>query len=394
MNWRRLYFLLSAIAMMLLLGSIYAWGIFRVEVEAIYDVNATLSGLPYMFSLVSYAFSMLWAGRWMSTHRRIIVIAGMILFISGLWIASIPGSFLLLLLGYGILLGVGVGFLYGVPIFLVQRLFTTRVGLFSGLILMGFGLANTVMTPLIVTLLETSSISETFATLGWVAVIVLGLTVWPLFQPLKVNLGQDTVKEKPTYDRVAFRWLYVVFMLSIFSGLTIIGLSYRIGVVTYAFDVGFVTGAIAVFGLLNGLSRPFFGSLVDRFGFFKIAFTSLLSLVLSGFLSLFNGGSNPVLFAISYGAFWFGLGNWMALMPLAIKLLFPTALFSELYGKIFTAYGLAAIIGTFFSSAILDLTQATWPIYGLIVVGNITNLFIVFWLKKRYHLTFFIKEIF
>jgi hypothetical protein len=28
------------------------------------------------------------------------------------------------------------------------------------------------------------------------------------------------------------------------------------------------------------------------------------------------------------------------------------------------------------------------------VVGNITNLFIVFWLKKRYHLTFFIKEIF
>ena len=394
MNWRRLYFLLSAIAMMLLLGSIYAWGIFRVEVESVYGVNATLSGLPYMFSLVSYAMSMLWAGRWMATHRNVIVISGLILFVSGLFIASIQGSFLTLLIGYGVLLGVGVGFLYGVPIYLVQRLFTTRVGLFSGLILMGFGLANTVMTPLIVNLLETSSMSETLATLGWLSIVVLGLTVWPLFQPLKINQAQDTVNEKPTYDRVAFRWLYVVFMLSIFSGLTIIGLSYRIGVVSYAYDEAFVAGAIAIFGLLNGLSRPFFGSLVDRFGFFKVAFASLLSLVLSGFLSLFNGGSNPILYAISYGLFWFGLGNWMALMPLAIKLLFPPSLFSNLYGKIFTAYGLAAIIGTLFSSAILDLTQATWPIYAIIVVGNIANLFIVLWLKRRYHLTFFIKEIF
>jgi predicted MFS family arabinose efflux permease len=59
-----------------------------------------------------------------------------------------------------------------------------------------------------------------------------------------------------------------------------------------------------------------------------------------------------------------------------------------LYGKLFTAYGVAAIIGTLFSGLILDVTQVTWPIYALIVIVNITNLFLVLALRKRFHLTF------
>jgi hypothetical protein len=62
MNFSRIYFLFLSFVMMLLLGSVYAWGVFRVEVESVMMVNATLSGLPYMVSLVSYAFMMLVAG--------------------------------------------------------------------------------------------------------------------------------------------------------------------------------------------------------------------------------------------------------------------------------------------------------------------------------------------
>jgi MFS family permease len=173
------------------------------------------------------------------------------------------------------------------------------------------------------------------------------------------------------------------------SGLTIVGLSFPIGVIHYQFDPMFVTVAISIFSLLNGVSRPFFGGLVDRYGFFKIAFISLISLILSGFISLFNGGVNPILYAISFGAFWFGLGNWMALMPLSIKTIFPKELFSSLYGKLFTAYGIAAILGTLFSGAILDLTNATWPIYMMIVIANVANLFLVIWLKNRFQFKIF-----
>jgi MFS family permease len=388
MNFSRVLFLIQSIVMMVLLGTVYVWGVFRVEVESLYGINATLSGLPYMVSLVSYALGMLFAGKFMATHRRQLIIAGVILFVGGLWLSSVVDNIYALTMSYGLCIGTGVGFLYGVPMYIVQKTFTKNVGMITGFILMGFGLSNTLMTPVVTSLLRENTMQSTWMILGWVALIVFSLSIWPLFQSI-TNQPTATKKETISFDRKAFRSLYMVFVLSLISGLTIIGLSYRIGVVNYSFDQGFVTIAIAVFALLNGLSRPFFGRLVDQFGFFKVAFFSLMSLVVSGLLSVFNGGQYPWLFAISYGAFWFGLGNWMALMPLSIQTLFPKPMFAQLYGVLFTAYGLAAIIGTLFSGAILDLTSSTWPIYAAIVFANSVNLILVLSLKKRYQLKIF-----
>jgi MFS family permease len=388
MNFSRGLFLIQSFMMMVLLGTVYVWGVFRVEVERIYFINATLSGLPYMVSLVSYALAMLIAGKFMSTHRTHFIIAGVVLFVGGLWLSSVVDNIYALTISYGLFLGTGVGLLYGVPMYIVQRTFHKNVGLITGCILMGFGLSNTVMTPVVTSLLRNYTIQSTFGILGWVALLVFSLSIWPLFQRIP---DQSTVTKEETlvFDIHAFRSLYVVFVLSLISGLTIIGLSYRIGVVNYGFDQGFVMIAIAVFAFLNGMSRPFFGRLVDQFGFFKIAFFSLISLVFSGLLSVFNGGQFPWLYAISYGAFWFGLGNWMALMPLSIQTLFPKKMFSKLYGILFTAYGLAALIGTLFSGAILDLTASTLPIYLAIVFANSVNVVLVLWLKRRYQLTIF-----
>jgi MFS family permease len=388
MNFSRVLFLCQSILMMVLLGTVYVWGVFRVEVESFYQINATISGLPYMVSLVSYALAMFVSGKYMSTHRVYFIIFGVIFFVGGLWLSSLVNHIFLLILSYGLLVGTGVGFLYGVPMFIVQRTFKHHIGLNSGLILMGFGLSNTLMTPVVTFLLQQNSIQETFMILGWLAVVVFALSIGALFQPIP---KQEIFKtnDKPTYDRDAFRSLYLVFILSLISGLTIVGLSFRIGVINYGFPEQDVTIAIAIFAFLNGVSRPFFGGLVDRFGFFKIAFFSLISLVLSGLISVFNGGQFPILFAVSYGAFWFGLGNWMALMPLSIQTLFPKPLFSQLYGKLFTSYGVAAVIGTLFSGVVLDLTSNTWPIYVVIVVANLINVILVLWLKKRYHLSIF-----
>ena len=382
MNWQRLTFIFQSILMMLLLGVVYTWSVLGVEVELVFQVNATLSGLPYMVSLVSYAFAMLIAGKWMFRARSFIVGLGVTLFLSGWFLSSLVSNIWLLTLTYGLLLGLGVGLLYGVPIYIVQRTFTSRVGLFSGLILMGFGLSSTVMTPIISWLLTQQTLQETFFVIGLISAITLALTVWSLVRPLDQtrNLGQSTEH----YDLKAFRLVYVLFMLSLISGLMMIGLTYRIGVISYQYDPLFVTIAMSTFALINGITRPFFGWLVDRFGFYQIASVALVLLLISGLISLLNGGSQPILYAISFGAFWFGLGNWMALMPLAIKRIFPPSLFSALYGKLFTAYGVAAIIGTLFSGVILDLTQTTWPLYALIVLANLVNIIVLNRLKKRH----------
>ena len=113
--------------MMVLLGSVYLWGVFRVEVELVFQVNASLSGLPYMVSLVSYALSMLIAGKFMKTHRPWIIWIGVASFVLGFWFASMSTSFYQLLLSYGVLIGTGVGLLYGVPIYIVQQSFEKGV---------------------------------------------------------------------------------------------------------------------------------------------------------------------------------------------------------------------------------------------------------------------------
>jgi OFA family oxalate/formate antiporter-like MFS transporter len=172
MNFSRVLFLIQSIVMMVLLGTVYVWGVFRVEVESLYGINATLSGLPYMVSLVSYALGMLVAGKFMATHRRQLIIAGVTLFVGGLWLSSVVDNIYALTMSYGLLLGTGVGFLYGVPMYIVQKTFTKNIGLMTGFILMGFGLSNTLMTPVVTSLLRENSMQSTWMILGWVALIV------------------------------------------------------------------------------------------------------------------------------------------------------------------------------------------------------------------------------
>jgi MFS transporter, OFA family, oxalate/formate antiporter len=385
MHYPRWLFILQSFLMMLLLGTVYAYSVLRVEVESVFLVKASYSGLPYMVSLVSYAGMMWFAGRFLAKYRASIVIIGSTLLVSGLFLSALAGHILVLTLTYGVLVGSGVGLLYGVPIFLVQQTATRHTGLESGLILMGFGLSSAIMTPLLNWLLSMGDLSMTLYILGWIALVVLGLTISPLFR-IKISLPTMNPNQTP-YNRSIFFSLYIVFVLSLIAGLMMIGLTYRIGVTSYRFDSSFVTFAMVGFALINGITRPFFGWLFDRFGFFKVAFIALCSLILSGLLSLWNGGSQPIIFAISFALFWFGVGNWMALAPLAIKTLFSPAWFSYLYGLLFTGYGLAAIIGTLFSGAILDLTNTTWPLYAFIVLINLINLLIVLKLKKQYHIS-------
>jgi hypothetical protein len=162
MNFSRILFLIQSIAMMVLLGTVYVWGVFRVEVESLYGISATLSGLPYMVSLVSYALAMLIAGKFMSTHRTHFIIVGVTLFVGGLWLSSLVDNIYALTITYGLFLGTGV------------------------------------------------------------ALIVFSLTIWPLFQSIP---HQPTINKEETlvFDIHAFRSFYVVFVLSLISGLTIIG---------------------------------------------------------------------------------------------------------------------------------------------------------------------------
>ena len=58
-NAGRWIFVFLGIMIMMCLGTVYSWSVFRLPVEKFYDIGSTQSGLPYMFFLASYSLFML-----------------------------------------------------------------------------------------------------------------------------------------------------------------------------------------------------------------------------------------------------------------------------------------------------------------------------------------------
>jgi MFS family permease len=240
------------------------------------------------------------------------------------------------------------------------------------------------MAPLIERLLNTTSLASMFQTLTLIAVIVFLMTLAPL---ITVKTPLPKRQDVAPIDITQFKLLYVIFLLSLISGLMIIGLTYRVGVVNYQIDPRSVTIGLTIFAILNALSRPFFGWIIDKKSIFFAGSISLIFMAISGIIAFINRGEVEFVFHLTYGFFWFGLGNWVAIAPLAIKKLFGTHNYGKWFGVLFTAYGIAAIIGTLFGGFILDTYNGTYPIYVLIVGLNVVNLFLLMNLKKRYHAT-------
>ncbi|MDT8336441.1 MAG: hypothetical protein RQ856_01285 [Candidatus Izemoplasmatales bacterium] len=92
------------------LGTVYSYGILRIEIQNEFNVGSTLSGLPYLTSLAFYSLTMLVSGRYLVKHSpaKIMVIGS--IFVSIGWILSgLVSTILGLVMTYGVILGIGVG---------------------------------------------------------------------------------------------------------------------------------------------------------------------------------------------------------------------------------------------------------------------------------------------
>ena len=58
---------LSGIVMMLVMGSVYSYSVFRLPIEDYYNISSAQSGVPYMLSLFFYALFMGVSGKLLKT---------------------------------------------------------------------------------------------------------------------------------------------------------------------------------------------------------------------------------------------------------------------------------------------------------------------------------------
>ena len=356
-------YVVLGIVIMMCLGTVYSWSIFRVSIEALFGVGTVESGMPYMFSLAFYAFSMLISGKYIDRFSpKIMMSIGGLLVGIGWFASGFATNIYMLTLTYGVIIGIGVGIIYGVPISVVAKWFPNKKGLVVGLVLTGFGLSPFITAPAAKALIESFGVLDAFKLLGFIFAIVIPLLSWFIKQPEQKiqKIKQDHAKASKsvtTQEMVktkSFKSLYLCFVLGTMIGLTIIGMTNNIGVDLIGLSDITAPLFISAFAVFNGIGRPLFGWLTDQLSYKKVMLLSFSLILTSALLMLIANEGSVLIYAISFSIFWMNLGGWLAIAPTSTLLLYGGTNYSQNYGVVFTAYGIGAIAGVYVSGLLFD----------------------------------------
>ncbi|HET6784737.1 MAG TPA: MFS transporter [Erysipelotrichaceae bacterium] len=376
-------FVLLSFMMLMSLGTVYSYSVFRLSIETHYSINTTLSGLPYMFALAFYSISMFISGRYIERFNpRLLLILGSVFVSSAYLLSSYSTNIYLLTLTYGVIGGTGVGLMYGIPIQNASLWFNHRIGLVVGSILIGFGLSPLVTAPLGVYLIQSFGLMNSFRILG---MIILGiLLIISLFIPLKRMENKNHVNwNYPIIVSNEFKRLYVNFVIGTMIGLMIIGLTSKIGIELFKLDSITVASLMSLFAVLNGLGRPLFGLIIDRY---SLRFAMILSyslIIFSSLMLIFLRVQLPMIFIVSFSIYWLNLGAWLSIAPNATRILFGQKDYSKNYGITFTAYGIGAILGIVLSGLLMDMFQSYYVIFSFVLILSSFGLLVVYYPLKK-----------
>lgn len=371
-------------SVLLCLGSVYSWSVFRKPLEGELNIGATESLLPYTVALVFYAVMMPIAGFYITRigSRIVTAIGGMIVGM-GYILSSFANNIVAMTLTYGLIAGTGVGIAYGVPMAVVARWFPDKKGLAVGLTIIGFGLSPLITAPLAKGLIDAYSVRETLRILGIAfTLIILAIATtlkmppkdWQPAQPLSpASCTLPSAYPGNMLKTRSFYGLWICYSIGTFVGLSAIGISSPVGEEMINIDPALAASSVSLFALFNGISRPLFGWLTDRFQPRHVAIVSYTLVLIACILMLNAQEGQVATYLIAFCLFWASLGGWLAMAPTTTLRLFNPDNYAQNYGIVFTAYGVGALLGTLIAGQIRDwfgsYTYAFYPMIFLAIVG-------------------------
>ena len=383
------------IAVMLCLGTVYSWSIFRKPLEKALNISATESLLPFTVMLVVFAILMPIAGFYVDKIgvRKTIAIGGALTGL-GYILSSIAPNISILVFTYGIIGGAGVGIAYGVPLAVSAKWFPDKKGLALGLTVIGFGLSPLVTAPIANSLIQTYQVPTTFAILGITfTLITLAISTIIQIPPTGWKPANWTPKETtnvslktgeiPLLKTGSFYALWICYTIGTFAGLSAIGISSTVAQEIIKLDAGTAAITVSLFAICNGVARPIFGWVTDRLKPKLAAVANYILILIASILMSNAGEGNIATYLIAFCLFWLSLGGWLAIAPTATITLFKPEDYTKNYGVVFTAYGLGALLGTIVAGRIRDLFGSYTFAFSVTAVLAIVGIFIaVFGLKK------------
>ncbi|MDR0499633.1 MAG: MFS transporter [Coriobacteriales bacterium] len=297
----RIPYLAFATITLLILGLIYAWSIFAQPIGSEFGYK-NLS-IVFQVSMFAFCVSALFGAQLIKrTSAKLTIIVAAAMFAAGFVFTALTAQIgePTLFIFYGILSASGCGIAYNAIISLVNPWFPDKVGLASGVMMMGFGVSSLLfgfIANMLFELLESwQPVFIMIAAAGAILMVILALFVKPApknLQEILTGKAAAAVSEKPksspTRDMPILKskvfWFYSGWAtLTLVCGLTVIGSAAQgaeaLGVqdVTYA---GFPTLLVGLVSTMNGIARVANGAIFDKVGLVPVMLIGALVATIS-----------------------------------------------------------------------------------------------------------------
>ena len=273
---RILYLVLSTVTL-LFLGLIYAFSMFAAPMCAAFGLEKSAVGLTFNIMMITFCLgAVLGSQIEKAIGVKGAIIVATIMFAVGFIGTGIfaYGNIIALYLFYGVICGLGVGIGYNCVIATTNVWFPDKVGLSSGILMMGFGLGSLILGTLSVNLANSFGLGNVLVAVGIVSAIVIGLEGLVIKRPPS-NIITAMAPEKATgssYDPADedsalktplfyIYWIWAIIVIAI--GLATIG-NCASDAQSVGWDAGFATLLVGLVSVLNGVGRVLIGIIYDK----------------------------------------------------------------------------------------------------------------------------------
>ena len=354
-------------------GNTYSFGVFFPALSASFGANRAETAL--VFSIVGGLYSTLGIISGPAADRlgtRPVCLFGIVALGIGLIYASTATALWQVYLGFGLGLAFGMGFIFAPANAGLQRWFTKKRGLASGIASTGIGVSILVLPPVSAALIEWQNWRVAMQIIGVSALIIGSLAALMMGDPIDTKGGSASVVG-PTDNQIDVKTYYDLkaaflsrgFLMLFFSSM-ICSIGFFIPfvhLVPYAIDQGFgeTNGVylLMVIGISSLTGRILLTAASDHLGRRNSMIAMYFTMALSFLLWYVAGNMTELtMFAVFYGL---GSGGYVAMIAPLIAEYFGTEKIGSILGCFMPNIALGGFFGPYLTGYAYDL----WGSYDI-----------------------------
>jgi OFA family oxalate/formate antiporter-like MFS transporter len=362
---RRWLPVVGGILMNLALGSLYAWSVFVLPLEQEFRWTRAQTSWVFTIAIVCFALSFIVAGRIQDRKGpRLCAAIGGLLVSGGFALASAAGSLVSLYLSLGVIVGLGNGFGYATPMPVGSKWFPDKRGLVVGLMVGGYGAGSAIVGPVATSLIVSVGWRTTFQILGGVflAMTMIGTALLknppPGYHPPGWRPAAGTAvaaADTTTREMLGTRTFYALWLAYCLG--TTAGLMTISQLVPFARNAGLgatvATFAITVGAFGNAGGRILSGWMSDAIGRLQTLKTMVLLSAIA-MPALFLWRQQVVPFYLLVALVYWCYGTQLSVFASTTADFYGTKHLGMNYGVLFTAWGVAGILGPTIAARVFD----------------------------------------